>query len=180
MTLISVCRSHLLATQLEALEAVTILAAEDPYVRQVFAGVLYKSHLAPKYKEPELRIACSKALISIKDNQVHDLWLRMQGALVSLDDRRVWAIEKECMSYLRYLNNNSFHYLIPIHLMDSDPDISFLLGRLFSNWPALVTGPVRRAYFSVATKNPHIFEWETVMKVFRYSRRNLSDDLVMG
>ena len=95
------CRSHLLATQLEALEAVTMLAAEDPYVRQVLAGVLRKSYLSPEYSEQELHVASSKALISIKDNKVHDFWLRIYDAVSSFDDRRLDAIEKECMTYLR-------------------------------------------------------------------------------
>ncbi len=59
-----------------AFEEVTSLAVEDPYVRGVFADILSASYLAPKYKEEELHHASVKAVISIKDNEVHEFFYR--------------------------------------------------------------------------------------------------------
>ena len=64
----------MLETQLEALEAITMFAVEDPYVRQMLASVLHHKYLIPEYKEPELRIGSFKALISIKESEVYDFF----------------------------------------------------------------------------------------------------------
>ncbi|KLO09535.1 hypothetical protein SCHPADRAFT_562249 [Schizopora paradoxa] len=73
--LLKYCRSQALSTQVKALHEVTELATEDPYIRQALAHVLRNSYLSPKYKEKELFSLSSKAVVSIKDNEVHEFWM---------------------------------------------------------------------------------------------------------
>lgn len=84
--------------QLRALDEVTALAIEDPYVREVFAGFICDSYLAPKYKETELYISSAKALVSIKDIEVYEFWSRYNLRPSTLNARE---FEKELMGYLR-------------------------------------------------------------------------------
>ncbi len=91
----------MLATQLRGFEEVTALAVEDPYVRGVFADILRVRTLCQKYKEEELHQASVKAVISIKDNEVHEyfyryihiqleIWSRARGEEQDLNQVRVY------------------------------------------------------------------------------------------
>lgn len=68
---------------MKALHEVTELAIEDPYIREALASVLHDSYLIPKYKEQELHVSSSKAVISIKDNEVHEFWTNFNEGYVN-------------------------------------------------------------------------------------------------
>ena len=98
----------MLETQLEALEAITTFAIEEPYVRQVLAGVLHHKYLIPKYKEPELRFQSFRALLSVKDNEVYDFfeYLKKHTYLLKRqsDDPRKCHLLNRFESFLRCAN----------------------------------------------------------------------------
>ncbi len=92
----------MLATQLRAFEEVTALVVEDPYVRGVFADILNVSYLVPKYKEEELHHASVKAVISIKDNEVHEFFYRYSQ--MKYGDREEGRDLSQVRVYLRCAN----------------------------------------------------------------------------
>ena len=63
------------------------LAVEDAHVRQVFANILHPSYLIPKYKEHELHIRSYKTIISVKESEVYELFLRYRN----IGDYILWA-----------------------------------------------------------------------------------------
>lgn len=71
-------RARLLETQLKALEEITALAVSDPLIRRVLDTYRVEEYLSPKYSEPQLRLASAKALISVKNIEVHEVWSRFQ------------------------------------------------------------------------------------------------------
>jgi len=145
--LLKYCRSHVLATQLRAFEEVTVLAVEDPYVRGVFADILNVSYLVPKYKERELHQASVKAVISIKDNEVHEFFYHYSR--MGFGDR-----EKE-----QNLNQ------VRVYL--SDPDISFLAARLMrKRFATLEFNAAWKCYIEVATATPPLVECEVLYGLF--------------
>ncbi len=92
----------MLVTQLRAFEEVTTLVVEDPYMRGVFAEILSASYLVPKYKERELHLASVKAVISIKDNEVHEFFYRYSR--VEYEDREEKQNLNQVRVYLRCAN----------------------------------------------------------------------------
>lgn len=165
-------RSHVLATQLKALDEVTTLAIEDPYVRQALADVLHDSYLVPKYKERELHTLCSKAIISIKDNEVHEFWSRLSSTLHPMSEavqqdfvrlKHQLSIYFRCVDHLRSLVSSY------IYVSGRDPNVSFLLGRLFvTSMAKFLVGigvSVFESYLEAANANHIVIEWDTLSQV---------------
>ncbi len=59
---------------IDALEEIIRLTIEDPHARVVLAGQNLDRYLVPKFKEPDLILSTSRALGSIENAKVHDLW----------------------------------------------------------------------------------------------------------
>ncbi len=104
-------RSPVLATQLLALNEVTALAIEDPYVRGVLAGILNDSYLVPMYKERELHISSAKAVIAIKDHEIYEIWSQFINRYarsrplhgVKLNDPEILCFNSQFAMLLRYV-----------------------------------------------------------------------------
>ena len=60
------------------MEEITALAVADPLIRRVLDTYSVDRYLSPKYSEPQLRLASAKALISVKNNEVHEVWSRFR------------------------------------------------------------------------------------------------------
>jgi len=69
-------RSHVPSTQLKALEEIVDLTIEDPIIREALQQSRL-SKLTPKYEDPDILIATSKALYSVTDTETHALWRRV-------------------------------------------------------------------------------------------------------
>lgn len=167
----------MLSTQLRALEEVTTLATEDPYIRQVLSSVLRDSYVTPKYKERELYVSCCKARIAIKENEVHEFWLRFAQKNKYSPEKQdyrddVW-FKHRAARYFRYANNpHPFTSFIIINAMSRDPDLSFFLGRLLCasirGYPSLTYDAQALAckiFVNAAATNPQIVEWDTLSNV---------------
>ena len=106
-------RSQVLSTQLQALNEVTALATQDPYIREVFADVLRKSQFVPKYSESELQIACDKALVSIKDVEIYQFWSRFtegyvnSGHYFESNDLELSKFKDKFVVYLKCVSPNT-------------------------------------------------------------------------
>jgi len=61
------------STQLKALEEIVDLTIEDPIIRKALQQSRL-SILTPKYEDPDILIATSKALYSVTDSKTHSLW----------------------------------------------------------------------------------------------------------
>jgi len=151
--LLKYCGSRELTTQLKALNAVIALAIDSPFVREVLAGARLDLYLSTEYDETELRLLSTKAMISIMDNEVHELW----------SDYSRWKIRKHDVvqpndAYLIWLKNRIKMYL-------SDPNVSFLVGRLLYASFTSSFGPVYQDgwgwYIEAAISNPQVIEWDT-------------------
>jgi len=139
--------SHVLATQLRAFEEVTALAIEDPHVRGVFADILCVSYLVPKYEEEELHQASVKAVISIKDNEVHEFFYRY--------------------SRLEYEDREEGQNLNQVRMYLSDPDVSFLAARLMRDMFGLIRFRAAwKCYIEVAIATPPLVECEVLYNLF--------------
>ncbi|KLO08847.1 hypothetical protein SCHPADRAFT_592790 [Schizopora paradoxa] len=66
-------RSNLLSTQLSALDEVTTLAIEDSLIRAIFLECQIRC-LEPKFIEPDLLLRSTRALASIQETAIHELW----------------------------------------------------------------------------------------------------------
>lgn len=168
----------MLATQLRALDEVTALATEHSYVRQALAVVLRDSYLSPRYKENELRVSSLKAVISIKDNEVHEFWSYYRNLMRSVSMRRfkpnnpdVLRFERRLAAYLRYTAILQV-FASSVNFTNSDPDVSFLVARhLREANDVFLQHRFERAwgsYFDAAIRNPHIIEWDTLNVFFSY------------
>jgi len=158
--LLRYCKSQELATQIRALDEVAALAIEDSCVREVLATALSNSYLLPKYKETELHISSVKAVISIKENAVHELWSHYNSLADQVFMRgnhiEIQGLYTEIERYL------------------SDPDISFLVARLLRNSAKsrdeVEAGPWR-FYLQVAIRNPQVVEWDSLSILFNSRSR---------
>ncbi|KLO11463.1 hypothetical protein SCHPADRAFT_469133 [Schizopora paradoxa] len=153
------CKLQILATQLRALDEVSSLAIEDQHVRKVLAGLLSASYLLPKYKEDELHFSSLKAVISIKDNEVHEFWSHYKSLIFFSDleadvtrTSGAMQLEKQVGTYL------------------SDPDVSFLLARhltsAVSHYYAFRLEPAFKRFINTAATKPQIIEWESLNILF--------------
>ncbi len=75
----------------------------------MLAAVLSNSYLLPKYKEAELHVSSVKAIISIKENAVHELWshydfLVDDQVFMRGDHIEIAMLSKGIYRYLRYAN----------------------------------------------------------------------------
>lgn len=172
----------MLETQLKALDEITVLATDDPFVRQVFSKVLHASHLIPKYRENDLQILSSKATISIRDTEVHEFWWRftLPSLHTSTHGRRSAQdkvlFENGLALYFRYALKEITYASLLIHATQRDPNVSFLLGRLlcreFSRFSPFLADHLFffrstcLTYIKVATTVPQVIEWEVLRKVF--------------
>ncbi len=68
----------------------------------MFANILNVSYLVPKYKEQELHLASGKAVISIKDNEVHEFFYRYSR--MDYGDREKKQNSNQVRVYLRCAN----------------------------------------------------------------------------
>ncbi|KLO19911.1 hypothetical protein SCHPADRAFT_46400 [Schizopora paradoxa] len=76
--LLKYARSHVHSTQIKALAEITDLAMEDPLIRATLCACNL-GQLVPSYKEPDLIMATMRAVGSIENAEVHELWT---GALL--------------------------------------------------------------------------------------------------
>ncbi|KLO08988.1 hypothetical protein SCHPADRAFT_586305 [Schizopora paradoxa] len=144
--LLKYCRSHELEIQLRALDEVTTLAVGDPHVRKVFESILKSKYLIPKYEERELHLSCHKAIVSIKEAEIHNIWSQN----VSSD-----GAETRLARYL------------------CDPDVSFLVARLLRKEyddaaNVLPSQWMWDCYVDVAVAQPQIIEWDSLNAFFKY------------
>ncbi|KLO18107.1 hypothetical protein SCHPADRAFT_936566 [Schizopora paradoxa] len=150
--LLKYCRSHILTTQLEALEAVTMLAVNNPPIRQIFAGILQRSYLIPQYKERELHVGYCKALISVKETDVYDFIGRLEHSSNRIDRNEISE------------DDPGFRFLLhQFNKLLQDPDISFLVARLLKSG---MPPSIYRSYTSFASTRPNSVEWDQFNRVF--------------
>ncbi|KLO08987.1 hypothetical protein SCHPADRAFT_944005 [Schizopora paradoxa] len=157
--LLKYCRSQDLSTQLRALEEVTALATDDPYIREMLADVLRKAHLVPKYNERELQVACDKALISIKDVEIYQFWSHFTEGYVNSGhyfESNDLELSKFRDKFVVYLN---------------DPDVSFLVARLLraelgKTFFAGAYKHIWKCYVEAAYTNPGVIEYDTLYTLF--------------
>lgn len=71
--LVTYSSAQVLSTQLVALDEIVALTIEDPVIRMTLKE-FDLNLLSPKYSEPDLIISTSKALGSLENARVHDLW----------------------------------------------------------------------------------------------------------
>jgi len=156
--LLKYCGSQDLETQRQALNAVIALAVRDIFVREVLACARLDSYLSIEYEEMQIRLLSAKAMISIKDNEVHEAWSNYcrckEGDLVPPNDfYSMWLMDR----IRKYLN---------------DPNVTFLVGRLIQA-RTLVSDydfmEERGWYVEAGISNPQVIEWETLNEfLFNY------------
>lgn len=161
--LLKYCRSQELATQLKALNEVSALAIEDPYVRGLLVGVRSHPYLLPKYKESELYLSSIKAVISIKDNEIHELWSHysqlMSRTKITPNDPDIIGLENRLTMHL---SNPDVSFLVARHLRKSIDDV-FFFHRLWRAW---------EYYIQVAISKPELIEWDSLNILFSHRSRD--------
>ncbi len=106
-------RAQLLQTQIRALEEITTLAIADPHIRRVLDTYRIERYLSPAYSEPQLYLASAKALISVKNNEVHTVWSRFRHLTTTSspttdrsepgrDGNEVAILSKSIRRFIRY------------------------------------------------------------------------------
>lgn len=145
------------------------------------------SYLLPRYREPDLIVSTSKALGSLDNAKVHELW----SMFISSRGR--------CMRDMDggfNLLRSSLRYVFPFYMCDSsltsypsntsDSEISYLAARYFFH---ILNTPFEDAdlrpftsrmwpkYLLTAIYYPHMIEWENMDKCLRIgvpNRREVS------
>ncbi|KLO15350.1 hypothetical protein SCHPADRAFT_270515 [Schizopora paradoxa] len=80
--LLKYARNTVSTTQYEALDEIISLTIEDPHTRVLLAKQDLSHYLAHKYNEPYLKLMTSRALDSVENERVHNLWSGvLQGRL---------------------------------------------------------------------------------------------------
>lgn len=145
--------------------------------------VLRDSYLVPKYKERELHVSCCKAKIAVKENEVHEFWLRFdQSYLHNMSYPRQWNdkddvwFKDQASQYLGCANTLLPYPSSLIYAMSRDPNLSFLVGRLLSmsyrNYSYNMGDAMDLAcaiYMEAALRNPQFVELDTLIFVFKYA-----------
>lgn len=159
----------------------------------MLATILSHSYLLPKYKETELRVSSVKAIISIKENEVHELWSQYDSLVGRLNINRedYYVIERLHEGLERYLRCAKIirsRGLPNLRFCKSDKDISFLVARLLKNYAESrsdFVAPAWEFYLKVAAESPLIIEWDTLSTIFTHPTKEMerfvrdSPDLVM-
>ncbi len=174
----------MLSTQLKALEEITSLSVEDPFIRSVLVGCNLRA-LVPKYKEPDLIVSTIKAFGSMEHAHVHELW----SGVISHMQHEIplefcpLSDPDALIRSLRYVNCtkeiNGAHVL-NFHLFpSSDPQSSFLAARYLvrvirqlavekSHWISYTYTPPTRIeeisfhYLGVVGQSPNLTEWASL------------------
>ncbi len=91
----------MLSTQLVALNEILELSVTDPVIRFILK-VFDIYRLSPEYSEPDLIISTSKALGSLENAYIHDIW----SSVISSHGHRIFASETSfnlVVNTLRYV-----------------------------------------------------------------------------
>ncbi len=81
------------------MEEIINLAIEDPLVRLVLARFDLEYYLSSKYRERDLFLATNKALDSIENEKVHNLWSGvLLGRLSEFPWEATWLYTVNCFS----------------------------------------------------------------------------------
>lgn len=149
-----------MSTQLKALDEITNLAIEDPFIRTALVGCNLRRRLTPKFKEPDLLISTSKALGSVENTRIHSLWSdlikRDRHISSDLDEVRIRN------SLVPSLSDPNSSYLAARYLLH----LVRLRIRVPTGHRTMVQDVFARLYAElwdfyqvIAERNPSIIEW---------------------
>ncbi|KLO04600.1 hypothetical protein SCHPADRAFT_896911 [Schizopora paradoxa] len=159
-SLLKYAGSPVRSTQMKALEEIKTLAIEDPIVCD-FLSACNLQHLVPKYREPDLIMATSRAVGCIENAKVHELWRHTLLLTYNIDDIFHNGIYQLALSDINVealkgsLRNGNASFTAARYLTKliriSNPVIHVLLAR-----------PLWDSYMKTVASFPATIEWSNV------------------
>jgi len=146
-----------LSTQLVALNEILELSITDPVIRFILKEFdIYR--LSPEYSEPDLIISTSKALGSLENAYVHDIW----SSVISSHGHRIFANETSFNLVLNTLRDSETSYLAAryiIHILNTMlKDGANVEDKVFRLFQSLIWN----CYILVAIQSPQNIEWQNM------------------
>ncbi|KLO13893.1 hypothetical protein SCHPADRAFT_940000 [Schizopora paradoxa] len=155
--LLKYCSATVLETQLCALNELTALAFDDPYLRRLLSDFPTKRYLSPAFREPELHVASAKAMICIEEVEVHTLFKTLQKLWM-----RKIALGPRGMIDQFSWTKGAQRCEQRIGELICDPDRSFMVVRHMRTSHVSPIPKIWNQFLKFAYANPDLVEWDGI------------------